>query len=197
MDVVAAALEHVEHGAVQMAVLLSVGARRVDLDMGLDRLGDCGGLRADHVLAVKLRAALPGHVARRIDPRLLEQRLVEVAVGAFERRTNTRFFDQRSQILVLRPGYGRADGCARARGCGRKGRSLQAPVRGRPVCGETRQFAGRGGSITAPLAAGRAPKSGRQATQPRLPDRPSAPYLIEMIDGAIHGDRVFPAVAVC
>src|SRR6185312_17085389 len=72
VHVVAAALEHVEHGAVQVAVLLSVGARRVDLDMGLDRLRDGGGLRADHVLAEKLRSAFPRHVARGIDPRPLE-----------------------------------------------------------------------------------------------------------------------------
>ena len=42
MDVVAAALEDIEHGAVQMPVLLAVGARRIGLDMGLDRLRDLG-----------------------------------------------------------------------------------------------------------------------------------------------------------
>src|SRR5262249_16398462 len=85
VHVVAAALEHVEAGAVEVAVLLAVGARRVDLDVGLDRLGDVGVLRADGVLAVLAGTALPRHVGRRVDPRRLEQLLVEVAVGAFER----------------------------------------------------------------------------------------------------------------
>src|SRR5487761_136545 len=52
VDVVAATLEHVEHGAVHVSMLLSMSARCVDLDVGLDRLRDCGGKRADHVLAV-------------------------------------------------------------------------------------------------------------------------------------------------
>src|SRR5262249_35093825 len=67
-----------------VAVLLAVGAGRVDLDMRLDRLGDIGVLRADDVLAVLPGAALPRNVARGIDPRRLDQLLVEVAVGALE-----------------------------------------------------------------------------------------------------------------
>src|SRR5262249_19562725 len=77
--------EHVKARAVQVAVLLAIGARRVDLDVGLDRLHDIARLRADDVLAVERRPALPGQVAGRIDPRLLDESFVEVAVGALER----------------------------------------------------------------------------------------------------------------
>src|SRR5262249_48872726 len=38
MDIVTAALEHIEHGAVEMPMLLAVGAGRIAFDMGLDRL---------------------------------------------------------------------------------------------------------------------------------------------------------------
>ncbi len=59
MDVVTAALEHVEHGAVEVPVLLAIGAGRIAFDVGLDRLHHIGGLRAHHVLAVERRPALP------------------------------------------------------------------------------------------------------------------------------------------
>src|SRR5262249_59664362 len=85
VHVMAAALEHVEHRAVEMTVLLAVGARRIGLDMRLHRLNDRGGLRTDDALAELAGAALPGHLLRRVDALLLEQRLVEVAVGAFQR----------------------------------------------------------------------------------------------------------------
>src|SRR6516165_2351653 len=85
VHVMAAALEHVEHSAVEVAVLLPVSPRRVGLDMRFHRLDDGGRLRADHALAELAGAALPRHVAGRIDPLLLEQRLVEVAIGAFQR----------------------------------------------------------------------------------------------------------------
>jgi len=99
MDVVAAPFEHVEAGAVEMAVLLAVGAGRVDLDVGFDRLGDGRVLRTDDVLAV-----LPGHLstARRAKsrPGSLDQLLVEMAVGAFERAHEGALLGQRS-ISVL------------------------------------------------------------------------------------------------
>ena len=60
MDVVTVAFEHVEHGAVHMAVLLAEGARAIGLDMRLDRLRDHRRLRRDDLLAVLLRPALPG-----------------------------------------------------------------------------------------------------------------------------------------
>src|SRR6202035_37147 len=41
-------------------------------------------MRTDDMLAIDLRSSLPGHLARRIDSRLIEQRLRQVAVGAFE-----------------------------------------------------------------------------------------------------------------
>src|SRR5262249_12192065 len=85
MDVVAATLEHVEHRAVEVAVLLPVGPGRIALDVGLDRLGDVGGAGRDHVLAVERRPAFPRMVARGVHARLLEQLLVDVAVGALER----------------------------------------------------------------------------------------------------------------
>src|SRR5207244_8134209 len=68
VHVMAAALEHVEHRAVEVAVLLPVSLRRVGLDMRFHRLDDGGRLRADHALAELAGAALPRHVAGRIDP---------------------------------------------------------------------------------------------------------------------------------
>ena len=59
VNVMASALEHVEYGTVQVAVLLSVGSGCVDLDMRLNRLRHRGRLRADNVFAEQLRAALP------------------------------------------------------------------------------------------------------------------------------------------
>ena len=85
VHVVAAALEHVEHRAVEVAVLLAVGAGRIGLDVRFHRLDDGGGLRADDALAELAGAALPRHLLRGIDALLLEQRLVEMAIGAFER----------------------------------------------------------------------------------------------------------------
>src|SRR5262249_53435765 len=84
VHVVAAALEHVEHRAVEVAMLLAVGARRIGLDMRLQRLDDRGRLRTDHALAELAGAAFPRHLMRGVDPLLLEQRLVEMAVGALE-----------------------------------------------------------------------------------------------------------------
>src|ERR1035437_989167 len=84
VNVVATALEHVEHSTVQVAVLLSVSARRIDFDMRFNRLGDGRSLRAYDVFAEELWPAFPGKIARRIDTRLLDQRLVEIAVGSFE-----------------------------------------------------------------------------------------------------------------
>jgi hypothetical protein len=40
MDVMSMALEHIEHRAVEGAVLLTAGLRRVGLDVGFDRLDD-------------------------------------------------------------------------------------------------------------------------------------------------------------
>src|SRR5262245_24609300 len=101
MDVVAASLEHVEAGAVEMAVLLAIGAGRVDLDMRLDRLGDGCVLRADDVLAVLAGPAFPRHVARGIDARGLDQLLVEMAVGTFERAYEGPFLGAAIPALVL------------------------------------------------------------------------------------------------
>src|SRR5207244_279761 len=84
VHVMAAALEHVEHRAVEVAVLLPVSPRRVGLDMRFHRLDDGGRLRTDHAFAELAGAALPRHVAGRIDPLLLKKRLVEMTVGAFE-----------------------------------------------------------------------------------------------------------------
>src|SRR5262245_50364285 len=84
VDVMAAAFEYIEYGAVEMPVLLAVGAGRVAFDVGLDRLHHIGGLRAHDVLAEERRPSFPGMVARRIHTRLLQQGLVDVAVGAGE-----------------------------------------------------------------------------------------------------------------
>src|SRR4051794_31238462 len=104
MDVMAAALDHVEHRAVEMPVLLPVSARRVDLDMRLDRLRHVGVRRADDVLAVELRAALPWTFARRIDARLLHQRLVEIAIAARELAHEDALL--RPALPLLRTGQG-------------------------------------------------------------------------------------------
>src|SRR6185312_12966351 len=97
MDVVAAALDHVEHGAVEMAVLLAEGAGTIGLDVGLDRLGDLRVARRDADLAVVLGTALPGLGARVQHARLLEQLLGQVAIGAFERA------DERPLLLPAFP----------------------------------------------------------------------------------------------
>src|SRR5262245_42058033 len=101
VDVVPAALEHVEHGTVEMAVLLAIGARRVSLDVRFHRLDDAGRLRADHALAELTGTALPRHVTRRIDPLLLQQSLVEVAIGAFQRPHEGALFRPALPLLVL------------------------------------------------------------------------------------------------
>src|SRR5215813_6594486 len=101
VDVVAAPLEHVEAGAVEMAVLLPVRAGCVDLDMRLDRLGDGRVLRADDVLAVLAGPALPRHVARGVDARRFDQLLVEVAVGPSRRAHKRAFLGPAVPALVL------------------------------------------------------------------------------------------------
>src|SRR4030088_1127571 len=106
MDVVAAALQDVEDRAVEVAVLLPVGAGRVDLDMGLDRLRDVGGAGCDDMLAVERRAALPGMMARGIDARLLQQALVDVAIGAFERPHEDALFRPALPLAFLVLGRG-------------------------------------------------------------------------------------------
>src|SRR5262245_62443133 len=97
----AAALEHVEHRAVEVAALLAVGLGRVGLDMRFHRLDDAGRLWADHALAELAGAALPRHLAGRIDPLLLEQRLVEVTVGAFQRAHEGALLGPALPLLVL------------------------------------------------------------------------------------------------
>ena len=65
---------------------------------------DCVTLTAcgrDHVLAVMAGPALPRHVLRRVDPRLLEQRLVEMAVGAFERAHEGALLGPALPLVVL------------------------------------------------------------------------------------------------
>ena len=101
VHVMAVALEHVEHRAVEMAVLLAGGARRVGLDVRFDRLRDVDGLGRDHALAVMSGAALPGHVLRREHPRLVDQLLVEMAVGAFERADEGALLGPALPVLVF------------------------------------------------------------------------------------------------
>src|SRR5262249_16348195 len=87
--------------AVEMAVLLPGGLRRIGFDMGLDRLDDRGCLRADDALAEHLRPTLPGHVLRRINALFFLERLVEVAVGAFERAHECALVGRAFPLLVL------------------------------------------------------------------------------------------------
>ena len=101
VHVMAAALEYVEHRAVEVAVLLAVGTRRIGLDMRLHRLDDGGRLRADDALAVLAGASLPRHLLGGIDPLLLEQRLVEVAVRAFQRPHEGALLCPALPLLVL------------------------------------------------------------------------------------------------
>src|SRR5581483_7624047 len=102
VDVVAVPLDDEEDRAVQMAVLLAVSARRIDLDMGFYRLCDVGVLRADDVLAVKLGAAFPRRFVGWVDARLLHQRFVEFAVGARQFADENALF--RPAIPFLRAG---------------------------------------------------------------------------------------------
>ena len=101
VHVMAVALEHVEHRAVEMAVLLAGGARRIGLDVRLDRLRDVDGLRRDHALAVMAGPALPRHVLRREHPRLVDQLLVEMAVGAFQRAHEGALLGPALPVLVF------------------------------------------------------------------------------------------------
>src|SRR6516165_1671201 len=101
VHVMAAAFEDIEHGAVEVAVLLTVGPGGVRLDVGLQRLNDAGGLRADHAFAELARPALPWHLLGRIDALLLKQRLVEVAVGSLERPHESALFCPALPFLVL------------------------------------------------------------------------------------------------
>src|SRR5262249_35591950 len=55
----------------------------------------------DHCAAELAGTALPRHVAGRIDPLLLEQRLVEVTVGAFQRAHEGALLGPALPLLVL------------------------------------------------------------------------------------------------
>ena len=59
MDVVTAALEYVKHGAIQVAVLLSVRSWRIDLYVRFNRLRDGRGLWTNDMFAVELRPTFP------------------------------------------------------------------------------------------------------------------------------------------
>src|SRR5262249_24978663 len=100
VHVVAVALEYIEHRAVEVAVLLPIGAGRIGLNVRLDRLRHRNGLRRDHALAVVAGPALPGHVLCRIDARRFEQRFVEMTVGAFERADKSPFLGPALPVLV-------------------------------------------------------------------------------------------------
>ena len=79
-------LEDIEHGAIEMAMFLPVGARGVHLDMRL-------GMDWATAAACGLTTCLPNSwgplllkardVARRIDPRSVEEGLIEIAVCPF------------------------------------------------------------------------------------------------------------------
>ena len=97
----AVALEHVEHCAVEMPVLLTRGVRSESLQVGLDRLDDRGEPRNDHGFAEHLRPAFPRLGGGRVDPRLVDQTLVEVTVGAFERANEGPLFRPGLPLLVL------------------------------------------------------------------------------------------------
>src|SRR5262245_18381244 len=84
-----------------MAVLLAVGGRRVSPDVRFHRLDDAGRLRADHALAELAGTALPRLVTRRIDPLLLQQSLVVVAIGAFQRPHEGALLRPALPLLVL------------------------------------------------------------------------------------------------
>ncbi len=84
MDIVALAFEHIEYGAVHMAVPLAVTARREAVDVAFDGLCDLGRTRIDDLLAEILRPAFPFHVLGMIDARLGEQLMHQLAIGAFQ-----------------------------------------------------------------------------------------------------------------
>src|SRR5262249_23035065 len=99
----AAALEHVEHRAVEVAVLLAVGPRRVGLDMRFHRVDDGGRLGADHALAEVAGSALPRHAAGRIDRLLLQPRLREVTGGGCQRAPEGALLGPALPLRVLLP----------------------------------------------------------------------------------------------
>src|SRR5262249_31226738 len=101
VDVVAATLEHVEYRTVEMAVLLAVCVGRIRLVVRFYLLDVAGLWRSYDAFAELTRPAFPRHVAGRIDPLLLEQRLVEVAVSAFERAHEGAFLGPALPPLVL------------------------------------------------------------------------------------------------
>ena len=93
----------------------------------LDRLRDVDGLGRDHALAVVPRPALPRHVLRREHARLIDQRLVEMAVGAFERADEGALLGPAIPVLVIFFGALRAGCCARRREDFRECLSFSAP----------------------------------------------------------------------
>src|SRR5258706_2336282 len=110
MDVMAASLDDVEAGRVQMPMLLAIGARGISLDMRFDRLRDLrGGARRDDMLAIEVRPALPGHALGRDDTRLVQELFGQMAVGAFERADEGALLlpalpDDGLLLIVLGPG---------------------------------------------------------------------------------------------
>src|SRR5205823_7669640 len=101
VHVMAAAFEHVENRAVEMTMLLAVGAGRIGLDVRLHGLDDAGRLRADHALAELPGTALPRRLLRRVDPLLLKERLVKMAVGPLQRPHEGAFFRPALPLFVL------------------------------------------------------------------------------------------------
>jgi|SRR6516164_5116263 hypothetical protein len=63
MDVVAAPLEYVKHGTIQVAVLLSERSWCIDLNVRFNRLSDGRGLWTNDMFAVQLRPAFPWKIA--------------------------------------------------------------------------------------------------------------------------------------
>src|SRR5262249_23492947 len=154
VDVVAVALEHVEHRAVEVAVLLTAGLGCIGLDVGFDRLDDRGCLRAEEALAENLRPPLRGQIVRGVDALFLFQRLVEMAVGTFERAHEGALLRPAVPLLVLlfhlhRIGLVVADArgldnachplrsCAADRGNGREKIKLDAGHKRLPRCAQS------------------------------------------------------------
>ena len=68
-----------------MTVALAGAARCDDRDVRFDRLRDICTLRIDDRLVEKLRSAFPGPVFGFVNPRLVHQALLQLAIGALER----------------------------------------------------------------------------------------------------------------
>lgn len=84
VNIVSAAFDHEEDRTVKMPMFLPIGARRIGLDMGFDRLGNLSSAWAGYMFPEYLRTALPGYVAFGVYAWPVKQFFSQVAVSALQ-----------------------------------------------------------------------------------------------------------------